>query len=87
MKKIWSYISMFFIGLSTGIIIAVKYLNEKTVYKGNFKLKQRGRGNEQMMEVKPEINNQAKREAKKQAKIIKRNKKRTKKAAKKLSDG
>jgi len=82
---------MFFIGLSSGIVFAVKYLNEKTVYKGNFKLKQRGKGNEQLADIRPEINHESKRQAKKKTKkqdrIIKRNKKRTKKAKKLLSDG
>ena len=28
MKKLWSYIALFFVGLSAGIVIAVKWLNE-----------------------------------------------------------
>ena len=88
MKKIWSYISMFFIGLSAGIIVAVKWLNEKTVFKGQVRIKQRGKGNEQMTDIRPQTVVQSKRQAKKQEKkqdkIIKRNKKRAKKAAKHL---
>lgn len=87
MKKVWSYISMFFIGLSAGIIVAVKWLNEKTVFKGKVSIKQRGRGNEQMTDIHPEIEGQTKRDQRKQAKIIDKNRKRARKSAKRLADG
>lgn len=77
---------MFFIGLSSGIVIAVKYLNEKVVYKGNFKFKQRGKGNEQNSEIIVTTASETPKTDKKQAKIIKRNKKRADKAAKRLNN-
>lgn len=84
MKKVWSYVALFFMGLSTGIVVSVKWLNEKTVFKGNVRIKQRGKGNEQMTDIHPEIDAGSKRDDKKQAKIIKRNAKKEKRAAKRL---
>lgn len=90
MKKIWSYIAMFFIGLSAGIVFAVKYLSEKVVV--NVK-KQRIKGNANRMNVDVPINGETLKTAKKSAKseqkqdkIIKRNKKRANKAVKRLAD-
>ena len=85
MKKIWPYVSAFFIGLSAGIVVAVKWLNEKTVFKGSVRIKQRGKGNEQMTDIRPEIDAGTAKNERKQARIIKRNEKRTKKAAKRLN--
>ena len=84
MKKIWSYIAMFFIGLSAGIVFAVKYLSEKVVV--NVK-KQRIKGNANRMNVDVPINGETLKSAKserKQDKIIKRNRKRAEKAVKRL---
>ena len=84
MKKIWSYIAVGFAFFSGGIIFAVKYLSDKTVYKGNFKFKQRGKGNVQESQINLEMGTETKREAKKQAKIIEKNRKKAAKAAKRL---
>ena len=85
MKKIWSYIAAFFIGLSAGIVFAVKYLSEKTVFKGSVKLRQRGKGNTQLTDIRPEINAKSSKNEKKEARIIKRNQKRAEKATKRLN--
>lgn len=85
MKKVWSYIALFFIGLSSGIVVAVKWLNEKTVYKGNFKFKQRGQGNQQQSDIIIETGEESAKFKRKQARIIKRNEKRAKKATKRLN--
>jgi len=84
MKKIWSYIALFFIGLSSGIVFAVKYLSDKTVFKGSVKIKQRGKGNDQMTDIHPEISAGSSKEDKKQARIIKRNERKAAKATKLL---
>ena len=55
MKKIWSYIALFFIGLSAGIAVGVKWLGDKTVFKGSVRIKQRGKGNVQKPEIIAEI--------------------------------
>lgn len=74
MKKIWSYIAIFFIGLSSGIVIAIKYLvPEKTVIRGKIRLNQRGKGNTQLTDIRPQIDAKMKRETKKQEKEQKRN--------------
>lgn len=84
MKKIWSYVAIFFIGLSSGIVFAVKYLSDKTVYKGNFKFKQRGKGNVQESQINLETGEESTKSKRKQAKIIKKNQKKADKAAKRL---
>ncbi len=44
MKKIWSYLTLFFIGLSVGLLVAVKTAGDD--YKAYIsKLKQKGKGN------------------------------------------
>ena len=84
MKKIWSYIAMFFIGLSSGIVFAVKYLNEKTVYKGNFKLKQRGQGNTQNSDLTIDTAKKAAKDQRKLDRLKAKNDKRADKLRKKI---
>ena len=84
MKKIWSYLAVGFAFFSGGIIFAVKFLSDKTIYKGNFKFKQRGKGNEQNSEITVETGTQTKRDERKQTKIIAKNKKKAAKSAKRL---
>ncbi len=80
MKKIWSYLAVGFAFFSSGIIFAVKFLvSEKIVIKGKVKLKQRGKGNLQQTEIKPEINAYTKRQDKKKE----RDERRAEKLAKK----
>lgn len=76
MKKLWSHIALFFIGLSSGIVIAIKYLvPEKTVFKGRVRLKQSGRGNSQITEISPEVVVKPTKEEKIQARKDKKSKK------------
>ena len=84
MKKIWSYLAVGFAFFSGGIIFAVKYLSDKTVYKGNFKFKQRGKGNVQESQINLETGEESAKSKRKQAKIIKRNEKKVAKSAKRL---
>jgi hypothetical protein len=84
MKKLWPYIATFFIGLSAGIVIAVKWLNERVVYKGTVRIKQRGKGNIQEPSIRAEITPETKREGKKQAKIIKRNERKSRRSLRRL---
>ena len=75
MKKIWSYLAVGFAFFSSGIIFAVKFLvSEKIVIKGKVKLKQRGKGNLQQTEIKPQISANTKQEQRKK----KRDERRTK---------
>jgi len=84
MKKAWVYISMFLAGLSAGIVIAVKWLSDKTVYKGDFRIRQRGRGNRQMTELGLNLPIQTKRGDRKQSRIAKKNNRKLKKDLRKL---
>ena len=69
MKKIWSYLAVGFAFFSSGIIFAVKFLvSEKIVIKGKVKLKQRGKGNLQQTDIKPQIEANTKRDERKQRK-------------------
>lgn len=90
MKKIWSYIALFFVGLSTGLLIAIRTAGD--TYKiGINKLKQKGKGNTQDSELDVNLTPQTKpqsrlerRYERKQNKIIKRNAKKQKKALQNL---
>ena len=55
MKKIWIYISVNLLGVIIGLIVSAKWLGEKTVYNGDLRIKQRGRGNIQKPEISLEI--------------------------------
>jgi len=89
MKNIWSklgsYLAVGFAFFSAGIIFAVKFLSEKTVFKGQVRIKQRGKGNDQMTDIRPQINAKTSKNERKQAKIIKRNEKKALKAVKRLN--
>ncbi len=84
MKKIWSYLAVGFAFFSGGIIFAVKYLADKTVYTGKFKMKQRGKGNTLNSEVVLETGGKPSKEERKQAKIIAKNEKKAAKNLKRL---
>ena len=69
MKKVWSYVSAALVGVIGGIAIALKFLvPAKVVFKGKVKLKQRGRGNEQMTEIKPNIDVKTERKQRREKK-------------------
>ncbi len=79
MKRIWGFIATLFIGFSAGLIFAVKWLvPEKVVFKGKIRLNQRGRGNTQLTDIRPEINANTKREDKKAERQAKRDERRSK---------
>ena len=82
MKKIWSYVAIFFIGVSAGLVAMYKLAGEQIVV--NVK-KQRiwGRGNEMNTTVPIEVDNanlpiQTKRVKRKQAGVIRRNRRKLK---------
>ena len=96
MKKIWGYVSAALGGIIAGMVIALKYLvPEKTVFKGRVRLKQSGRGNSQITDIRPEIDAKTKRdgtpkrskEERKQDRVIKHNQKKRDKDNKRLEDG
>ena len=85
MKKFWSYIAVAFGTAFLTLAAAIKYLlPETTVYKGQFKMKQRGKGNTQNTDLTLETGSQTKRDERKQAKIIAKNEKKAAKSAKRL---
>ena len=56
MKKIWAYIAMFFVGLSAGLMIAIKTAGD-TYSSSIKKIKQRGKkGASQVVEFEPTLN-------------------------------
>ena len=56
MKKFWSFVSMVLGGIIIGLIAADKLsMGAESVFKGNFRFKQKGKGNVQDATVKPEI--------------------------------
>ena len=87
MTKFWIYAVVFLVGSISGIIFWEKY-NVNTLYKGVFKLKQRGRDNTMQTDIKAELTpkqtRQERRATKKQGKVIKRNAKKQRKAEKRL---
>lgn len=81
MKKIWSHLAVGFAFFSAGLMVAIKWLvPEKTVIKGKIRLNQRGRGNTQLTDIRPQIDANTKREQRK-------NRKQAKKDLKKLKNG
>ena len=56
MKGIWKIIALVLAGAIAGIIAADKLqLGVKTVFKGTVRIKQKGRGNVQDTDIRPEI--------------------------------
>ena len=77
MKKIWKWLALFFMGVSAGIAFGVKYLGDKTIYRGRVLFKQRGRGNKMSPTLTLTVKNKkedrrAKRVDKKAMRIAKR---------------
>jgi hypothetical protein len=82
MRKAWVYIAFNLLGVILGLIIGVKWLGDKTVFKGDLRIKQRGRYNTQQptvsldIEAKPRrIERLQARAEKKKARIARRLKK------------
>ena len=79
MKTFWIYAAILFLGMAMGIIIGV-VIDKDTVFKGNVRIKQRGKGNTQAPEIIANLgeklqSRKEKRLAKKQARIERRLKK------------
>jgi len=87
MKQFWIYAAVFLLGSISGIIFWEKY-NVNVLYKGVFKLKQRGRDNTMQTDIKAELTpkqtRQERRATKKQGKVSRRNAKKQRKAEKRL---
>jgi hypothetical protein len=83
MKTFWMILSVYSIGIISGIILWEK-IDFKTIYKGQFKMKQRGRGNLQNAEVTLKTPKETRKEVKKQARIVKRNEKKKARDLKRL---
>jgi hypothetical protein len=73
------FIAIFLFGMLCGVILW-EYIGVNTVFRGNFKIKQRGKGNTQMTDLDTNLTPQTKRERK----IISRLKRRQDKSMKKL---
>jgi hypothetical protein len=72
LKNKWTYIAVNLLGVIIGIIIGVKWLGDKTVYNGDLRIKQRGRGNIQKPEISLEITPKPRRVERLQAKLEKK---------------
>jgi len=83
MKTFWMIVSFYLLGVISGMFFWEK-IDFKTIYKGQIKLKQRGKGNTQNSQVTLKMDHKAKRDAAKQARIVDRNARKEKKAAGKL---
>ena len=76
-------IAIYSIGIISGIILWEK-IDFKTIYKGQFKMKQRGQGNIQNAEVTVKTPRRTRKEAKKAERIRKANEKKKAKDLKRL---
>lgn len=82
MKKIWPYISAFLAGALTIALVAWKFVG--TTFKGQIRIRQRGRDNVLQPTIKAEIKPRMKRDERKQDRIMRRNERRKEKDLKKL---
>jgi hypothetical protein len=83
MKTFWMILSIYSLGIISGIVLWEK-IDFKTIYKGQFKMKQRGRGNLQNAEVTLKTPRETRKEVKKQGRIVKRNEKKKARDLKRL---
>jgi hypothetical protein len=58
MKEFWIYLAVWLFGVIVGFILGV-IIDKDTVYKGNFRIKQRGKGNVQQPNI--EVTNEPKK--------------------------
>ena len=86
MKNIWTFISMVLAGVVVGLVVGVKWLGDKTVFRGKIRINQRGRGNIQDPTLSAEIRPQKKRDDKKQSRIERRNERKKRKDLKRLDN-
>ena len=71
MKKLWSYIAIFFVGLSAGLLVAVKAAGDE--YKAHIgKIKQKGRDN--TLDSKLDVNIEPNRAGRRKNRRIERRK-------------
>jgi hypothetical protein len=81
MKSIWKFVAFILGGIIIGIVGADKLqLGVKTVFKGKVNIKQKGRGNVQDTDIKPEIATESRRAGR----IVNKLEKQKAKAQKKL---
>jgi len=77
MKTFWMILAFYALGMISGILLWEK-IDVKTIFKGTVKLRQRGRGNTQLTEIKPEIDAKTERVDKKQLRQDRRDERRAK---------
>ena len=75
MKTFWMTFAFFALGMISGILLWEK-IDVKTIFKGTVKLRQRGRGNTQLTDIRPQID--ANVEGKKQQRKNRRDERRAK---------
>lgn len=83
MKKLWSYISIFLLGIIGGIL-AWEKIDVKTVYKGDFRIRQKGKGNTQTPTINLETGEKAAKSGRKMDRVRVKVEKRKQKALKRL---
>jgi len=69
--KFWMTFAFYLLGVLSGILLWEK-VDMKTVLKGRIKLKQRGHGNTQLTDIRPDIDAKTKREQRKSVRQAKR---------------
>jgi len=69
--KFWMTFTFYLLGVLSGILLWEK-VDMKTVLKGRIKLKQRGHGNTQLTDIRPDIDAKTKREQRKSTRQAKR---------------
>jgi len=75
--KFWMILAFYLLGVVSGILLWEK-IDVKTIFKGTVKLRQRGRGNTQLTEIKPQIDAKTERVDKKQQRKDRRDERRSK---------
>ena len=77
MKTFWMILAFYALGMISGILLWEK-IDVKTIFKGTVKLRQRGRGNTQLTEIKPQIDAKAEHVDKKHLRQDRRDERRSK---------
>lgn len=81
MKAFWKFIAFILAGLISGLILADKLgMGAEAIYKGNFRFKQKGRGNTQT----PTVNLTVPEKSRKSARILEKLERQKARAQKKI---